>query len=87
MFEDIIKKDITREQKVLVYVLKTLNDLVEKGIMEGGGYQVTEEGLKYIKGFEPTDDELRECIDLLKADGVLGEPLTSLGMAMRTLGI
>lgn len=72
MFEDIIKKEMTREQKVFVYVIKTFNELVKKGLMKGGSFQVTEEGLKQIEGFEPTDDELRECIEHMRAGGIIG---------------
>lgn len=78
MFDDVLDAEekfdinnINREQKTLIYVLNTFNELVEKGLMEGGGYEVSETGLELIKGFEPTEEELQECIRQMKEQGIL----------------
>ena len=70
MFEDITKDTvITREQKAMLYVIKTLNELVDMGIMEGKPFEVTEVGLEHIKDFEPTDEEMKIAVLSLKALG------------------
>ena len=71
MFEDILqeKKEFTREEKTLIFVLKTLNDLVDKGFCEGGGYEITEKGLEILGDFVPTEQEMKDCIENLKNSG------------------
>lgn len=63
---------ITRKHKALVYVIKTMNELVDKGIMKGKPFEVTEDGLELIKGFKPTNDEIKIAILKLKSMGYIG---------------
>ena len=71
MFEDIITESFTREDKAILYAIKTLNDLVDKGLVEGKLFEVTEKGFEMIKDFEPTDDELIFAMDCLKIGGYI----------------
>jgi hypothetical protein len=79
MFEDVLVpeeeeidlENLTRDQLTVIYVLKTLNELVDKGLMEGKMYEITDTGLGLIKGFEPTEDELAECIRKMKEEGMI----------------
>jgi len=74
MFEDIVVEEEiewTREQKTFVYVLKMLNELVEAGYVLGGEYTVTEKGLKVIEDFEPTTQEVEDCVGIMKQRGMI----------------
>ncbi len=73
MFEDILSKDeFTREDLVILYTIKTLNELVDIGIMEGKPFELTEKGLEAIKDFEPTEEELKFGVNSLKVGGYIG---------------
>ena len=77
MFEDIVVEEEiewTREQKTIVYVLKMLNELAAAGFLTGGEYTVSEKGLKVIEDFEPTTQEIDDCIGIMKQQGMIGEP-------------
>ena len=72
MFEDIISEKFTREDKAIVYAIKTLNELVDKGLVEGKPFEITEKGFEMIEDFEPTDEELRLAMEKLKVAGYIG---------------
>jgi hypothetical protein len=83
MFEDVLKPEneeeidinnLTRDQLTIIYVLHTLNELVDKGLMEGKMCEITEKGLDLIKGFEPTEEELADCIQNMKEQGMIEMP-------------
>ena len=74
MFEDILeKKDWTREERVLLSVIITLNDLAEMGIFTEGQFEIVDiEKAKEIAGdISPTEDEVKEIIVWMKAEGYM----------------
>lgn len=73
MFNDILKKDgdFDRKSLTFLYIIKSLDELKEMGIVEGGQYQMTEIGLKELEGFKPTEEELTEVLLEMKAEGML----------------
>jgi malate/lactate dehydrogenase len=72
MFDDIISEDFTREDKAIVYAIKTLNELVDKGIVNGQPFEITDKGFEMIVDFEPTDEELKEAMEKLSIAGYIG---------------
>lgn len=60
---------LSREQKAILFVIKSLNKLVEMGIMAGGNLQLDERVENIIKDFNPTDDELKKAVAILKHCG------------------
>lgn len=70
MFEDIIKEDkeFPRMQLALIYTIDTLNSLVDKGIVKEKIFEVSDEAKELIKDFEPTEDELKQCVLYLTSD-------------------
>jgi len=73
MFEDLMNQDeFTREQLVMIYVINTMNELVDMGLLEGGVFNVTEKGLKLIENLDPTEEEIIKAIDGLKLAGYIG---------------
>lgn len=65
------EKPLTCLEKSVVYCIKILNELVDAGIIEGKPYEVTEKGLKEIKDFDPTDEELKDGMLVLKSQGLV----------------
>lgn len=68
--------DLTHEEKVILYVMGVLEELKHKGLIEGRG-PLTDEGLKTIaelkaSGFEPTDKEVKDAMDVLLRRGYVG---------------
>ena len=73
MYEDIMeKKEYSRFDLTCLYVIKTLNELVDKGIMTGNLWEITDSAEELIKDFEPTDEEMQLVIVLMKKDGYIG---------------
>lgn len=74
MYEDLLEKGIKleRDQKAILYVVKTLNELSDKGILKGKPIEITEKGLKEIKDFEPTNDEIQEAVKKMAVMGYFG---------------
>jgi hypothetical protein len=71
MFDDLTTNEITRESKILLYTIKDLNEFVEKGIMEGKAFEITDEGLNVLEGFEPTEEEIKMGLQTLRDLGYL----------------
>lgn len=64
--------EITREEKVLISVFGTLEELKSKGLMEGGAHQLTAEGQAAYQrlraeGFEPTTEEVWWAMDVIQS--------------------
>lgn len=70
--QNITGVELTRIDKAIIYSIKTLNDLVEKGVLEDGGMTIGSEGEELIKGFKPTKEELEIAMAILKKEGHLG---------------
>jgi hypothetical protein len=78
MFEDILnniekdkKIELSRIQKTFLYVINTLNELVDKGIMEGKAFELSDNAYQYIEDFEPTDEEIQICMSYMKSEGYI----------------
>ena len=74
MFEDILeKKDWTREERVLLSVIITLNDLAEMGIFTEGPFEIVDiEKAKEIAGdISPTEEEVNSIIVWMKEEGYM----------------
>jgi len=71
MFDDIISEDFTREDKAVVYVIKALNELADRGLVKGKPLDLTEKGLEMIEGFKPTDEEIELAVYNLKENGYI----------------
>ena len=80
MFEDIMngdKIDMTREEWICLYVLRVMNELVEKGFMTGNPVKFTEKGDQVLNEWlennpHPTDEELEMGFNTMfrpKGDG------------------
>ena len=68
-------EDLDRIQKSILYAVKILNDLVDKGILTGKAFEVQEPlASEVLEGFEPTKEELFEAMNILAADGAFGPP-------------
>jgi predicted transcriptional regulator len=65
------KKEHTRLELTLIWCIKYLNELVDAGIATGKPYTVTDRGEKVLEGFEPTEDEIKIALAVLRKDGVL----------------
>lgn len=78
MFEDLTTesnegKEYTRNQKAMLFVIKTLNELCDEGVLTGKVFDIVNEALEAIEGFKPTDKEIIECIAVLKEEGYIGD--------------
>ena len=67
------KIEFCREDKVLIYVTGVLDNLKQKGIIEGGGFKLGTIGIEAYKklikdGFVATDEEIKAAIDALQED-------------------
>ncbi|MFW9871589.1 MAG: hypothetical protein ACFFG0_00640 [Candidatus Thorarchaeota archaeon] len=61
-----------RQEKSMLFVIKTLNELVKKGILTQGGFQLSSKAEEAIKGFKPTDIEIQQAMAILKNEGYIG---------------
>jgi hypothetical protein len=64
---------LTRQGKVPICALAACEGLVEKGLLEGGRWQLSDQGRETYarlkaEGFEATPDELREAMATLQAE-------------------
>ena len=74
MFEDILEKTtLTHEEKVLLSVIKTLNDLTEMGILSGGAFTFPDPKKvdEILEDFEPTEDEIKEVMAWMAEKGYI----------------
>ena len=74
MFEDILERTSwTREERVLLSTIITLNDLAEIGIFTEGPFQIVDiERAKEIVGdITPTEEEVKEVIAWMKHEGYM----------------
>ena len=62
---------LTREEKVTLYVIKTLNKLVDVGILEGQVFTISKQAEEAIKDFKPTSEELKEAVLAFKREGYI----------------
>ena len=78
MFEDLMeKRDLTRKEKVLLFVFADLNHLVDLGILVGKAVRITPKGKETIEkleseGFEPTEEEIEWAMDGIIKEGLFG---------------
>ena len=76
MFEDITNTEgeVSRKGLVILYVIRTLNELVDKGMLVGKAFELNEKAHELLEGLDPlpTDEEMKEVIDLLKLEGYIG---------------
>lgn len=63
---------ISRRQKNILYCVKTLNELVDMGILSRKALTISEYGLKIIEDFEPEEGEIEEAMNILKQQGYFG---------------
>ena len=63
--------DVTHTDRIVLYSLKLYNDLHVKGIVPSSSLNVTKAGLKDLKGFKATDEEIRIGIAYLKEKGII----------------
>lgn len=59
--------DMTRQEKVALFVVGTLDDLKAGGLVDGGRFQCTKSGrekyeLLKADGFSPTKQEINDCM-------------------------
>lgn len=74
MFEDILGRDkieLSRLQKTIIFVINTLNELSDKGLLKGKAFKLSEDALGLIEGFKPTDDEIILVLGMLKEKGYI----------------
>ena len=74
MFEDIVNSvEVSRKGLVILYVIKTLNELSDMGILEGKAFELDEKAHELLKGLNtpPTDEEIQETLILLKSEGYI----------------
>ncbi len=72
MFEDIMgKKEYDRFDLACLCVIKTLNKMVDDGLMTGKIWEVTDSAEELIKDFKPTDEEIALIVALMKEDGYI----------------
>jgi len=74
MFEDILEKTSwEREERVLLSVIITLNTLTDKGILSEGPFEIPdmERALEVVGDVVPTEDEIKEVIGWMKAEGYM----------------
>ena len=74
MFEDILEKTVlTHEEKVLLSVIKTLDELRDMGILSGGAFTFPDpERVDEILGdFQPTEDEIKEVMAWMAEKGYI----------------
>lgn len=69
--ENITGVELTRTDKTILFVIQSLNELAEIGIITGGGLNIDERAKEIIKDFKPTGDEIREVILSLKRQGFI----------------
>lgn len=75
MFEDILDKtNWTKEEKILLYVIRTLNELADMGLVTEGPFKIAdmEKANEVIGDFEPTNDEIEQTMYWMKDKGYLG---------------
>lgn len=65
------KEDVSRQEKVYIYIFKTFQDLKEKGVLVGGNLQVNPDKLYLIDGFVPTEEEISNAMDALAFQGYI----------------
>jgi hypothetical protein len=63
--------ELTREQKTILFVINTLNELADEGILTKGPFEIDPEYKAIIKSFNPTPEEIKEVIDLLRLEGYI----------------
>jgi len=63
--------EITREEKCLLFAIKTLNELSEMGVLSNGGLKIDENAKIILEDFEPTTEELEKAINILKQEGYI----------------
>lgn len=68
MFEDLMKQELTREQKAMIFTLSLLSDAGIEGLEK---INLSDHGREQIKDFQPTTNEVEKCIDILVKKGYL----------------
>jgi hypothetical protein len=69
-------RGMSRAQAIILYVVHTIDDLKNDGLLEGGQIRVAKEGETVWKelealGFKPTTEELHACLIELSAAGFI----------------
>jgi hypothetical protein len=74
MFEDILEKSsLNHNEKVLLSVIRTLNELVEMGILSDGPFTFPDpKKVDEILGdFKPTEQEIKRTMTWMKSEGYI----------------
>lgn len=61
--------ELSREEKCILFTIKTLNELTDMGILTGNGLKIDERAKDLIKDFKPTKEEVELAIIILKREG------------------
>ena len=72
MYEDILeKKELTRKDLTVLYIINALDKLRDMEIIEGGVFKITDDGREILGNFKPTTDELNDVLRLMKGAEIL----------------
>lgn len=74
MFEDLLEKtSFTHGEKLILYVIRTLNEIVEMGLLSKGPFVFTdpEKVNEVLEDFRPEDKEIEETIVWMKMEGYI----------------
>jgi hypothetical protein len=67
--QNITGVEISRLDKSILFVIKALNILAEKGLVTNGNMAISSEALEMIKDFKPTKEEMETAVAILKKEG------------------
>jgi hypothetical protein len=64
---------MTREEQVMLFILGTMQGLIDKGLVKGGWVRLSPTGMDEYRalaatGFSPTDAEIEGCMRVLQSD-------------------
>lgn len=68
MFDDLMKQELTREQKAMIFTLSLLSSSGIGGLEK---MNLSSDGEEQIKDFSPNTEEVEKCIDILVKKGYL----------------
>jgi hypothetical protein len=82
MFDDLLGKiengedhEFSHDEMCLLYCINLCNKLVEKGILSGGAYEISERGNDLLDDYwkeDPTDKDIELGMKLVKECGLMG---------------
>jgi len=62
---------LSRQDKCVIFVIKTMNELIEKGFLTGSAFTISKEAEEIAKNFKPTLDEIKEVVMWFKMGGYI----------------